>query len=238
MPEWWSYTLSDFLLFSPRTYYRLLERYNEAVWPAHLVTLGLGLLVLELLRRRIARWQGPAIFFILALVWSWISWAFFWKRYASINWAAVYFLLMSTLQVLLLAWHGVFRRRLTFQVTSGAAQVTGITLFLFSLFCYPALALLAGRSWHQSEVFGITPDPTAIGTAGLTLLVGHRVPASLLVVPVLWCLVSGLTLYAMKSPEAWVPPLAAGLAAAFSRLPGRNQDTRDEHSKGRKPGPT
>ena len=43
MPEWWTYALSDFLLFSPRTYYRLIERHNAAVWPAQIVTLGLGL---------------------------------------------------------------------------------------------------------------------------------------------------------------------------------------------------
>jgi hypothetical protein len=27
MSEWWSYSLSDFLLFSPRTYYRLFDLY-------------------------------------------------------------------------------------------------------------------------------------------------------------------------------------------------------------------
>jgi hypothetical protein len=218
MPEWWSYTLSDFLLFSPRTYYRLLERYNEAVWPAHLVTLGLGLVFLMLLRRRSVKWQGVAVCFILALLWAWISWAFLWRRYGSINWAAMYFLPLFALQVLLLAWNGVFRRRLTFRVASGAAPVTGITLYLFSLFCYPALASLAGRSWHQSEAFGIAPDPTAMATIGLTLLVPNRIPASLLIVPVLWCLFSGLTLWAMKSPEAWVPPLAAVLGAGSTMV--------------------
>ena len=43
MSEWWTYTLSDFLLFSPRTYYRLFEIYNAAIWPAQIVALGLGL---------------------------------------------------------------------------------------------------------------------------------------------------------------------------------------------------
>ncbi len=36
MSEWWTYTLSDFLLFSARTYYRLFELYNRDVWPAQL----------------------------------------------------------------------------------------------------------------------------------------------------------------------------------------------------------
>jgi hypothetical protein len=30
MSEWWTYTLSDFLLFSPRVYYRLFELHNRA----------------------------------------------------------------------------------------------------------------------------------------------------------------------------------------------------------------
>ena len=34
MPEWWTYSLSDFLMFSPRTYYRLFELHNAAIWPA------------------------------------------------------------------------------------------------------------------------------------------------------------------------------------------------------------
>ncbi len=43
MSEWWTYTLSDFLLFSPRVYYRLLELHNHALWPAHLLTIARGL---------------------------------------------------------------------------------------------------------------------------------------------------------------------------------------------------
>jgi hypothetical protein len=31
MSEWWTYSLWDFLLFSPRTYYRLFELYNLAI---------------------------------------------------------------------------------------------------------------------------------------------------------------------------------------------------------------
>ena len=40
MAVWLSYTLSDFLLFTPHTYYRLFELYNRAVWPAHGVQPG------------------------------------------------------------------------------------------------------------------------------------------------------------------------------------------------------
>ena len=43
--EWWTYTPSDLLLFSPRVYYRLIELHNIAVWPVHIGAALLGLLV-------------------------------------------------------------------------------------------------------------------------------------------------------------------------------------------------
>src|SRR5262245_64197596 len=45
MPEWWTYSLSDFLMFSPRTYYRQFELLNAEVWPAQVVALALGLAI-------------------------------------------------------------------------------------------------------------------------------------------------------------------------------------------------
>jgi len=43
MSEWWTYRLSDLLLFSPRTYYRLFELYNAAIWPAQVLAVVIGL---------------------------------------------------------------------------------------------------------------------------------------------------------------------------------------------------
>jgi len=73
MDEWWTYTLSDLLLFSPRTYYRMLQRHNETLWPGQILTLGLGLGIMGLLRRP-AAWQGRAISTIVATLWAWVAW--------------------------------------------------------------------------------------------------------------------------------------------------------------------
>jgi hypothetical protein len=51
MSEWWTYRLSDFLLFAPNTYYRLFELYNDAIWPLQLAGLALGAVLLVLLVR-------------------------------------------------------------------------------------------------------------------------------------------------------------------------------------------
>ncbi|MGH7579803.1 MAG: DUF6064 family protein [Gemmatimonadales bacterium] len=215
MPEWWSYTLSDFLLFSPRTYYRMIERHNEAVWPVQLATGGLGLAVAALLRRPSPR-RGRAVSAVLAALWIWVAWSFVWQRYATINWAATYLVWLFVLEAVLLLWLGVARRGLVFAPRSGVRGWLGMALLLLGLPAYPVIAPLLGRGWHQAEVFGIVPDPTAVATLGLLLLAEGPHRWMVMVPPAIWCLVAGATLYAMGSAEAWVPAAAAVLALAGS----------------------
>jgi hypothetical protein len=218
MPEWWTYSPSDFLLFSPRTYYRLIERHNEALWPAQLLTFGLGVLTGGLLRRPSA-WQGRVVSGILAVLWAWVAWAFVWGRYANINWAAKYFVGLFALEVGLLVWAGVIRGGLRFRPRRDAAGVVGIVLFVSCLAGYPLLAPLMGRGWTQAEVFGIAPDPTVAATLGLLLLVEGAPRWGLLVAPVVWCVIAGATLAAMGSLETWImlPAAPLGIAAAIVR---------------------
>jgi len=225
MPEWWTYTLSDFLMFSPRTYYRMLERYNAAVWPGQIPALALGLAILALLRWPSAR-QGRILSGVVAVLWGWIAWAFLWKRYATINWPATYFAGGFAVEALLLGWIGTARGRLSFRLERDPASVLGIALFVFAVAVYPSLAMLFGRPWRQAELFGIMPDPTVLATLGLLLLAAGRPHWGLLAVPILWCLISGATLLAIGSPDAWLLPVAAVLAIAASAFtaasrPGR-----------------
>jgi hypothetical protein len=215
MPEWWTYTLSDFLLFSPRTYYRLIERHNEAFWPGHVATLGLGLVVLDLLSRPNAR-QGRIVSAILAILWAWVAWAFVWRRYATINWAAKYLVWLFAIEVLLLVWIGVVRGGPRIGWKRDAAGILGGALLILSLLLYPAFAAVLGRGWRQGEMFGVAPDPTVLATLGVLLLADGPPRWGLLAMPVLWCVVSGATLLAMGSQEAWVLLPAALLAVGTS----------------------
>ena len=70
MPDWLTYRLSDFLLFSPRTYYRMFELYHAQVWPIHLVVLGSVIGVFVLLRRE-EEWRDRATAGVLAVCWLW-----------------------------------------------------------------------------------------------------------------------------------------------------------------------
>lgn len=62
----------------------------------------------------------------------------------------------------------------------------------------------------------MTPDPTAFATLGALLVLRLRHGGWLLAIPVATCLVSGATLWAMASPEFWIAPPAAALAAVFA----------------------
>jgi hypothetical protein len=215
MAEWWSYRLSDFLLFSPRTYHRLFELYNAAIWPVQVVAVLLGLLMLVLLRRG-GSVAGPAVAAILAACWAWVAIAFHLDRYATINWAAPWAAAAFLAQAALLVWSGTIGGRLSVPPRLDGAGRAGLGIFLFALLAQPAIGLLLGRPWRQAEIFGIAPDPTAIGTLGLLLALAGPARWMLMVLPAVWCAVTGATLWAMSAAESWVAPAAALLTLALA----------------------
>jgi hypothetical protein len=217
MSEWWTYSLSDFLLFSPRTYYRLFDLYNATLWPAHVLALAIGLAIPALLVRGGShRWNHVAGI-LLAACWLWVAWAFLFTRYATINWAATWFAGLFMVQAVLLVLAGAAGGE--FRATSRLRRAGAVALFIFALLIQPLIGPLMGRPWTQAEVFGMAPDPTALGTLGFALLLptpGRR--WLLLVIPLLWCAISGATLWTMGSPDALVLPAAGLLALSIAAL--------------------
>lgn len=221
MSEWWTYSLQDFLLFSPHTYYRLVERHNLAWWPAQLVALFAGFAVAVLLLRRSPR--APALVApVLALAWAWVGATFLWQRYATINWAAAYVAPAFVVEAVLLAasaWRARGHRARAAPPPVGSAAA-GWPLLAAAL-GYGAIALVAGRGPGAAEVFGITADPTALATLGVLLLAPLPLRALLLPIPLAWCVVSGATQWAMAAPEAPLLPLAALCTLGAVAAPAR-----------------
>ena len=91
----------------------------------------------------------------------------------------------------------------------------------------PLIGPLLGRPWAQVQIFGVAPDPTAVATLGI-LLAADRVPWTLLIIPIIWCIISAATLWTMESPDAAVMALAALVAillAAWKMKARRRQDS-------------
>jgi len=221
MTEWWTYRLSDFLMFSARTYRRLFELYNTEVWPLPLVAFIVGVAALAIVWHRprvpdIAVPVGPVM---LAAAWLWIAWAFQLQRYATILTAAPWFAAAFAFEALILlaaAWIGAQTGAVSL---SDGRRVCGLGLFAFAVLAYPWIGVLLGRPLSQAEVFGIAPDPTAIGTLGVLLLMpsgesgGRRLAGAMAwLIPLAWCAVSGATLCTMDAPEALLLPALAVIA--------------------------
>jgi Family of unknown function (DUF6064) len=221
MSEWWTYTLSDFLLFSPRVYYRLFELHNRELWPAQLLTVALGLAIAIMLRRPV-RARERIIPVLLGALWLWIAWAFFWERYATINWASVYIAPVVALQGLLLVGSGL-AGALRFERNGAAVDYTSLALFVLAVCVYPLLAPLMGRTWLGAEVFGMAPDPTAVATLAVLALATGRLRWVLMIIPLLWCAVTGLTLWAMEAGDFFIAPAGALAAVVLGLLRRRSQ---------------
>lgn len=221
--EWSSYRPSDFLMFSPRIYWRLFESLNAVAWPAQWLLVGVplawlaGLAGFRQRKGEHAALQAAALF--LGMCWLSVAWCFLFQRYAPINWPANAFAIAFAVQGVALALlpfagrlrleHGALRRR------------TGVGLLTWALLGHPCLAPLTGRPWGQAEVIGLAPDPTVIASLGFLLLLQTPTGAVrcawrvIWAVPLAWCVVAAATLGTMGSPQAWVM-LAALLLAAVA----------------------
>lgn len=226
MSDWLSYSPTDFLLFSPRTYYRLFALYNADFWPLQITVLAAGAAILVLAFAERPAWRGRAIAALLAAAWLFVAWAWHLERYGAINFAGRWFALAFAIQALLLVGAGVFRDGLRLAPRSHPAAILGMALFAFALAIQPLIGPLAGREWASAELFGLAPDPTAVGTLGL-LVSAERIRWWLLVVPLLWCAITGLTLWTMDAPDAFVTPLAGAIAIALAVWRGVARDRED-----------
>jgi hypothetical protein len=216
MSEWWTYRPSDFLLFAPRTYFRLAESYNAGVWPGQVAAVAAALLLVALAWRG---WQRAGTFVALALAvaWTFVAWRFHWSLYATINWAAIYFAMAFGVQAALLIG-AAFLDGLRYDRRPPAPRrYAGLAIVVLALALQPLTALMLGRPLLQLEAAGLFPDPTALVTLGLLLIAG-RAHGSLFVIPVLWCLVSAATLWTMKAADAPLPFIGALVATVTAIL--------------------
>jgi len=187
MTEWWTYGLSDFLMFSPQAYWRLVARHNDAWWPAQLLGLVCCFGLMVALRESAIGAQRTALL-VLAAAWAWVGWAFFWVRYTEIFLGAAWLARACGVQAVMLLAFAVMppapvryvrRRDRNLALVLGSAALA-----------YPLLAWGTGHRWLEAEVFGFMPDPTVLATFGalLALRQGGWRRAVLAVVPVVFLL--------------------------------------------------
>lgn len=217
LAEWSSYALGDFLMFSPEAYFRLFVRYNAAIWPGQLLALALSALLLWLaVRPGLVRGRGLCL--LLGLGWGWVGWGFLLSYYAEINLAARWFAGGFALQALLLLSLALWGRPEIDWRRDRIARI-GLLTLLTAILLLPLLGPLPGGNWTGIELFLLAPDPTALGSLGLTLMLRARHGWLMGLLPLLWLAISGLTLLAMGmiAGGLWLFVAAASAALLLIR---------------------
>ncbi len=225
MGEWGTYSFDDFLMFSPRAWYRMLELHNRAWWPMQpVVALLGGALVGAMYRRLHASLRLALVFVGTGLLF--VAGAFHAGPHASINLAAPYYAAAFALEGMLLIGLALLRPALVLARADGATRLVS-ALLVFALLLYPLLALVAMRPLAQTEWFALAPDPTMLAALALAVMLYRsqgrgraRISgAGLAVVPLAWCALSGLTLWTLGVAHWWPLPMAALLAVAAAAWP-------------------
>lgn len=182
--SWWSYAPRDFLMFAPRTYWRLVEIYNQDLWPWQPAVLAAGVALAWHAARRGTQAQRLACA-ALALAWLWVAWGFQWQRFATINWGASYLAAAGVLQSALLLVAALRAPATPIVIGNRGAHSAGVSLALAAVIAYPLAAAAAGASWRRAELAGLMPEATALLTLGLVLATQPRQWPSLIVLPLL-----------------------------------------------------
>jgi hypothetical protein len=214
MNDWQTYRLEDFIPFTPDIYWRLLERVNETFWPLHIVAVAIGLTALLLALRGNKRMALA----LLAPAWLTSGILFHWTYYAELNWAAPWFGWGFIAQAaLLLAFASFAGSSRTHEPSRGLSTWIGTTVAMVSLLGYPLIALTIGPGLSHAETYGLHPDPTAIATLGVLLIIlrGSTLWLTLLI-PILWCVIGSLTLIAIDATGALIPLAAVAIIAGTS----------------------
>ena len=173
--------------FTPREFFEVLSRYNEAVTPLQiaLVLLGVSAFGALMLRRRDS---DRVISAILAALWLWMGVVYHLVHFRDINPAASAFGALFIAAAAIFAWTGVAQRRLVFDGASRTRRIAGHALIVYALVIYPLLSAMLGRAFPELPTFGL-PCPTTIFTIGMLAFLSAPFPRYVFAIPIAWALV-------------------------------------------------
>jgi hypothetical protein len=169
----------------------LFGRYNQDLWPVHLLAYTAGVAAVALVFAHRRTWAQRTVVTILAALWLWLG-VVFQGMYATDVSVALGFgyAALFVLQAYLLVRWGLLRGELVFRPRNGAAGVLGWVAIGYAIAVYPLLSIVLGHGWPNAPLLGMAPCPTTILTFGLFLLARGPVPHRLLVIPLLWAVLA------------------------------------------------
>jgi uncharacterized protein DUF6064 len=201
------------LPFTRDQFLAVFVSYNGSIWPAQAVAYLLALSALGMLVR-----PGPItdrlLGAILALFWTWTGVAYHGLFFSRINKAAYVFAALFVAQGVYFGVAGVLQGRLSFGFRRSSRQGVGLVFVLYATLAYPMIGRLAGHSYDELPMFGVTPCPVTIFSFGVLLLAVKPLPRLALVIPLLWSLIGGSAAVLLGIPQDWLL-LVSGLMSSW-----------------------
>ncbi len=202
-------------------FFAAMGRYNAqyAVLVALLAALSLGALALAVRGTR-APWQDRAVGAVLAAGALISGWAHQSGLMADLNFMASVYGPLWIIQGGLLAGTLALRARLSFRGPRDRVRTGGLTIAALGLIGHPLALLALGVAPGSLPLAGSAPDATAVLTAGLlTAARGPRwLRLGLLLVPLAWGGVAGLSAYLLAFPLDYAVTAAVLLAVALTLI--------------------
>jgi len=205
MPDFLSYSIADFIAFSPEIFEGLFLRYQTETQPAAWIGLLGGLAVLWLAHQGRWKWAG----WVLAAGFFWTGWAFHLERYQDLNWAALYF-----------GWAFIAESALLIVAAADVPGRRGFSLLVLGIVIHPLIGIATGLNTGLALT---GPDATAVAALGVALSVTGWRRWLLAPLPALWCLISLATAYGLDRPALAITA-GAGLLLFALVMIGRRYD--------------
>ncbi|RKR07295.1 hypothetical protein C7446_0106 [Kushneria sinocarnis] len=183
------YALRDLLMFTPEVYLRLFIRVNETLGPWLAVVIA-GLAVMGGLLVHPATAARRLAFMVMAAGWGLSAALFMARFYAPINWPVGWLAWAFAGQALLLVMT-------VLRTPPARAGGLPLTVALAVLSVMSLTTALAAGEWAALALPGATPDMTVLTTILMLALLPRGWRWGLLIVPLLWCLFSLLTHWAL-----------------------------------------
>jgi hypothetical protein len=212
--------------FSSEQFFDVFRLYNLSVWPIQAVLVTIAVLVI-VLATAVPHFSRLVVVGLVAL-WSWMALAYHLVFFTKLTPAAYLFAGLFFLQAVLLAWHGLWTRKLHLATPrTPAATLVGALLIAFAIVGYPLLAYQLGQRYPGVPTFGL-PCPTLIFTFGVLAWCAYPVPRAVLVIPVAWALVGTSAAVRLGVPEDFslLPAAVLGLVVML-RPPRRRHSLTD-----------
>ncbi len=198
--------------FTAEQFFRVFEKYNDAVFPIQ-IFLILTAVAAVVLARKPRGFSGSVVTGLLAFLWVWSGVVYHWTFFIEINPAAYVFGALFVVQGCLLIYQGILKSHLKFRFEPNSYGIIGAAFVAYALVIYPVIGSVLGHAFPASPSFG-APCPIVIFTFGL-LMWAERLAWPLLVIPVLWAFISLSAAVSFGVIEDFGLLIAAAIGAAF-----------------------